>query len=121
MAALRLWIAASVLIAALWGQGSEYPALKYRSNYLASYYLSHAPNTSPWWPSWSPDGKWIAVAMYGSIWRGRSRPGGGGGGCFKPHTPFFPPSARSREMVLFYSPPMSAALSSCVVGVPRNA
>jgi TolB protein len=56
-------------MAALWGQGSEYPALKYRSNYLASYYLSHAPNTTPWWPSWSPDGKWIAVAMYGSIWR----------------------------------------------------
>src|SRR5205809_2331147 len=69
MAALRSFIAASVSMAALWGQGSEYPALKYRSNYLASYYLSHAPNTTPWWPSWSPDGKWIAVAMYGSIWR----------------------------------------------------
>src|SRR4051794_12432037 len=51
------------------GQGVEYPALKYRSNYLSSYYLSHAPNTTPWWPSWSPDGKWIAVAMYGSIWK----------------------------------------------------
>jgi Tol biopolymer transport system component len=24
----------------------------------------HAPNTTPWGPSWSPDGKWIAVAMY---------------------------------------------------------
>jgi TolB protein len=53
----------------LWPQGSEYPALKYRSNYLASYYLSHAPNTTPWFPNWSPDGKWIAVAMYGSIWK----------------------------------------------------
>ncbi len=68
MAALRLCIAAFVSLA-LWAQGAEYPALTFRSNYLASYYLSHAPNTTPWWPSWSPDGKWIAVAMYGSIWR----------------------------------------------------
>jgi hypothetical protein len=59
----------TLCVPALWGQGSEYTALKYRSNYLASYYLSHAPNTTPWWPSWSPDGKWIAVAMYGSIWK----------------------------------------------------
>ncbi|MCC6588567.1 MAG: CehA/McbA family metallohydrolase [Bryobacterales bacterium] len=62
-----------ILIAAAagnaFGQGSEYPAMKYRSNYLASYYLSHGPNTTPWWPAWSPDGKWIAVAMYGSIWK----------------------------------------------------
>ncbi|HUQ93206.1 MAG TPA: CehA/McbA family metallohydrolase, partial [Bryobacteraceae bacterium] len=53
----------------LWAQGSEYPALKFRSNYLSSYYLSHTPNTTPWSPAWSPDGKWIAVAMYGSIWK----------------------------------------------------
>src|SRR5258706_15579200 len=83
MASLRLFIAASVSMAALWGQGTEYPALKYRSNYLASYYLSHAPNTTPWWPSWSPDGKWIAVAMYGSIWRGGPTTGGAGGGSHK--------------------------------------
>ena len=53
----------------LYAQGTEFSALKYRSNYLSSYYLSHAPNTTPWSPSWSPDGKWIAVAMYGSIWK----------------------------------------------------
>jgi TolB protein len=63
------FFAFAALAATLWGQGTEYPALKFRSNYLASYYLSHAPNTTPWWPSWSPDGKWIAVAMYGSIWK----------------------------------------------------
>src|SRR5712671_8169847 len=68
-AALRSFIAASGSLAALWGQGSEYPAVKFRSNYLASYYLSHAPTTTPWWPSWSPDGKWIAVSMHGSIWK----------------------------------------------------
>jgi Tol biopolymer transport system component len=53
----------------VFGQGSEYPAVKYRSNYLSSYYLSHAPTTTPWWPCWSPDGKWIAFSMYGSIWK----------------------------------------------------
>ena len=50
-------------------QGTEYPAVKYRSNYLASYYLSHSPTTVPWWPAWSPDGRWIAVSMHGSIWK----------------------------------------------------
>src|SRR6266403_1408212 len=40
-------------------QGTEYPAIKYRSNYLASYYVSHAPTTTPCAPCWSPDGKWI--------------------------------------------------------------
>ncbi|HWB97331.1 MAG TPA: hypothetical protein VG672_11525, partial [Bryobacteraceae bacterium] len=50
-------------------QGTEYPAVKYRSNYLASYYLSHSSTTTPWWPAWSPDGKWIAVSLYGSIWK----------------------------------------------------
>src|SRR2546430_15444376 len=78
MPSLHLFIAASVSMAALWGQGTEYPALKYRSNYLASYYLSHAPNTTPWWPSWSPDGEWIAVVMYGSIWRGDADTGAAG-------------------------------------------
>ncbi len=53
----------------LLAQGVEYPAVKYRSNYLASYYLSHAPTTTPWAPAWSPDGKWIAVSMHGSIWK----------------------------------------------------
>ena len=58
-----------------WPQGVEYPAMKYRSNYLSSYYLSHGSNPSPWWPAWSPDGKWIAVSMYGSIWRVDPRTG----------------------------------------------
>src|SRR4030095_1666858 len=32
-------------------------------------YLPPSPSTTPWWPTWSPDGKWIAVAMYGSVWK----------------------------------------------------
>ncbi len=55
--------------ALVFAQGTEYPAVKYRSNYLASYYLSHSPTTVPWWPAWSPDGKWIAVSLHGSIWK----------------------------------------------------
>lgn len=59
---------AGVLLTAV-GQGTEYPAVKFRSNYLASYYLSHTSAPAPWWPAWSPDGKWIAVSMSGSIWK----------------------------------------------------
>jgi dipeptidyl aminopeptidase/acylaminoacyl peptidase len=51
------------------GQGSEYPTLKLSSNYMSSYYLAHMPNPTPWAPAWSPDGKWIAVSMFGSIWK----------------------------------------------------
>ena len=36
---------------------------------MFNYYLSPAPGTTPWAPAWSPDGKWIAVSMYGSIWK----------------------------------------------------
>jgi Tol biopolymer transport system component len=47
----------------------EFPALKNPDNYMLGYYLSRAPTTTPWWPCWSPDGKWIAFSMYGSIWK----------------------------------------------------
>lgn len=66
---IRVLLAAAAAASLAFPQGSEYPALKYRSNYLAGYYLSHTPNTRPWWPAWSPDGQWIAVQMHGSIWR----------------------------------------------------
>ena len=58
-----------LLIPNLWAQGGEYDTLKLRSNYMSSYYLAHMPNPTPWAPAWSPDGKWIAVSMFGSIWK----------------------------------------------------
>jgi TolB protein len=36
---------------------------------MFNYYLPPAPTTTPWAPAWSPDGKWLAVSMYGSIWK----------------------------------------------------
>jgi dipeptidyl aminopeptidase/acylaminoacyl peptidase len=66
---LFTWLAFSLASGPEPVQGPEYPAVIYRSNYLSSYYLSHAPTTTPWWPCWSPDGQWIAFSMYGSIWK----------------------------------------------------
>jgi len=52
-----------------WAPPAPYPAAKHGGNYMFNYYLPPAPSTTPWAPAWSPDGKWIAVAMYGSIWK----------------------------------------------------
>ncbi len=54
---------------ALWSQIKEYPASKHGENYMFNYYFPPAPGTTPWAPAWSPDGKTIALAMQGSIWR----------------------------------------------------
>jgi Tol biopolymer transport system component len=57
--------AAAVLPVA--GQGN-YPAARTGANYMHNYYFPPAPSSTPWAPSWSPDGRAIAVAMSGSIW-----------------------------------------------------
>jgi hypothetical protein len=36
---------------------------------MHNFYFPPAPSSTPWAPDWSPDGKWIAVAMSGSIWK----------------------------------------------------
>jgi hypothetical protein len=62
-AGLCVWMLAPVL-----GQ-SSYPAARTGGNYMHNYYFPPAPSSTPWAPSWSPDGKSIAVAMSGSIWK----------------------------------------------------
>lgn len=64
-ALLALLLAGGVAAA----QSIEFPAMKYHDNYMLGYYLSRAPTTTPWGPCWSPDGKWVAFSMYGSIWK----------------------------------------------------
>ena len=45
-----------------------YPGVRHGGNYMHNYYLPPAPGTTPWFPTWSPDGSSIAVGMAGSVW-----------------------------------------------------
>ena len=49
--------------------GRTYPSARTGATYMHNYYFPPAPSSTPWAPAWSPDGKWIAVAMSGSIWK----------------------------------------------------
>jgi TolB protein len=65
-----LAIALSASLPAGFAQSSQfYPAAKHGGNYMYNYYFPPAPSTTPWAPSWAPDGRSIAVAMSGAIWR----------------------------------------------------
>ena len=46
----------------------SYPATRMGGNYMHNFYLPPAVNSSPWYPSWAPDGNSVAVSMHGSIW-----------------------------------------------------
>lgn len=50
-------------------ESDAYPAAKTGGLYMINYYFPPAPSSHPWWPSWSSDGKWLAFAMHGSIWK----------------------------------------------------
>ena len=70
----RVWravgIAALLLpIATLPAWAQPYPNAKTGGNYMHNYLLPPATSSSPWWPTWSPDGRAIAFAMDGSLWR----------------------------------------------------
>ena len=62
-------LAALLLVLPRVGRAQDYPSARHGGNYMHNFYLPPAPSTTPWWPSWSPDGKWVAVAMSGSIWK----------------------------------------------------
>src|SRR3954471_9978660 len=65
---------AALFVSTGWGsaalaQGPAYPTVKLNNLYTIGYYLAHMPNPTPWAPAWSPDGKSLAVSMFGSIWK----------------------------------------------------
>ena len=51
------------------GQAGRYSSSDHGGNYMWNFYFPPSPSSTPWAPSWSPDGKSIAIAMSGSIWR----------------------------------------------------
>jgi TolB protein len=67
------FVAILLLAAAVPDAGAQvYPNAKTGGNYMHNYYFPPAGSSTPWWPSWSPDGQWIAFAMDGSIWKARA-------------------------------------------------
>lgn len=73
MTSVRLVAVVSLSIistsAAVFTQADRYPPSQHGGNYMHNFYFPPAPSSTPWAPSWSPDGKSIAVAMSGSIWQ----------------------------------------------------
>lgn len=49
-------------------ESTVYPSARHGGNYMHNYYLPPAPSSTPWAPSWAPDGKSVLIAMSGSIW-----------------------------------------------------
>ena len=68
---IALTIGAALLLAAttVVAQSDQpYPSARHGGNYMYNFYFAPAPSSTPWAPTWSPDGRSIAVAMSGSIW-----------------------------------------------------
>ncbi len=77
MASVRLrlllfWILPALTLAApsiVPHDPTNYPSSKHGTPYMWNYYFPPAPSSGPWAPCWSPDGKWIAVGIEGTIWK----------------------------------------------------
>lgn len=69
LASLLIFALPVSLAAQQYGYPVVYPAARQGGQYMHNYYIPPAPGTTPWWPSWSPDGKSIAFSMQGSIWK----------------------------------------------------
>ena len=61
-------VAVALVLTVHTADAQVYTAAKTGGNYMHNYYLPPAASSTPWWPSWAPDGKRIAFAMDGSIW-----------------------------------------------------
>ncbi|MBI4473984.1 MAG: PD40 domain-containing protein, partial [Acidobacteria bacterium] len=59
---LTVIIGVFLFSAPLTAQG-VYPNARSGGNYMHNDYVPPAGSSTPWWPSWSPDGQWIAFAM----------------------------------------------------------
>jgi Tol biopolymer transport system component len=66
---IRAGIVIAALTCSVHAQKTLYPAAKDGGNYMHNYYLPPAPSSYPWAPEWSPDGRYIAVSLLGSIWK----------------------------------------------------
>jgi len=66
---LILALAALPLSAQQFGYPVVYPAAPQGGQYMHNYYIPPAPSSTPWAPAWSPDGKFLAFAMHGSLWK----------------------------------------------------
>ena len=64
---LTAFLTALLLAGSLAAQA--YPHARSGGNYMHNFYFPPAPSSTPWAPEWSPDGKSVAVAMQGSLWR----------------------------------------------------
>ena len=71
MAGRQLTLALCLAAALTTVHAQNYPAARSGGNYMHNYYLPPAGSSTPWWPTWSPDGRWLAFAMHGSLWRMR--------------------------------------------------